>query len=95
MRSKFEDFRVSFALMAPQSIISGEELAILLATSKAAVAQMSYRGELPQKAFPKKRRACWFVRDIRSWLDDQKNCAVTPKSSPESDKKWGRPRKIE
>lgn len=64
------DFRQTFARMAPQAIVTREELASLLATTVGALAQMAYRGELPQTAFPAKRRACWFAGDIRQWLDD-------------------------
>jgi hypothetical protein len=64
------EFRQIFAGMAPQAIINRDELAALLATTVGAVTQMAYRGELPPTAFPTKRRACWFVGDIREWLDD-------------------------
>lgn len=64
------EFRQIFAGMAPQAIINRDELAALLATTVGAVTQMAYRGELPPTAFPAKRRACWFVGDIREWLDD-------------------------
>ncbi|MCS6473748.1 hypothetical protein NYD60_16400 [Burkholderia thailandensis] len=64
------EFRQVFAGMAPQAIINRDELAALLATTVGAVTQMAYRGELPPTAFPAKRRACWFVGDIREWLDD-------------------------
>ncbi|KAA1012601.1 hypothetical protein FVF58_12015 [Paraburkholderia panacisoli] len=63
------EFRQAFARMAPQAIINRDELAALLATTVGAVTQMAYRGELPPTAFPAKRRACWFVEDIRGWLD--------------------------
>lgn len=64
------DIRVAFATMAPQAVITRDELAELLATTTGAVSQMAYRGELPPTAFPGKRRACWFVRDVRAWLDE-------------------------
>lgn len=64
------DFRETFAKMAAQAIISRAELASLLSTSMGAISQMAYRGELPATAFPNKRRACWFVGDIRIWLDE-------------------------
>lgn len=63
------DFRQAFGRMAPQAITNRNELAELLATSAGAIAQMVYRGELPPTAFLGKRRACWFVADIREWLD--------------------------
>jgi len=55
--------------MADQAIITRAELAELLATSQGAISQMAYKGELPQLAFPGKRRACWFTKDIREWLN--------------------------
>jgi predicted DNA-binding transcriptional regulator AlpA len=64
------NFRQAFSRMAPQALINRDELASLLATTSGAISQMAYRGELPPKAFPEKRRACWFVADIRAWLDD-------------------------
>jgi hypothetical protein len=67
--AKTEDFRLAFSKMAPQAIISRSELASLLSTTDGAISQMAYRGELPATAFPTKRRACWFVSDIRRWLD--------------------------
>jgi hypothetical protein len=70
MRKLDSDFRQTFERMAPQAIINRDELAALLATTVGAVTQMAYRGELPATAFPAKRRACWFVSDIRTWLDD-------------------------
>jgi hypothetical protein len=63
------DFRATFATMASQAIIDRAELALLLSTSAGAISQMAYRGELPIRAFPHTRRACWFVEDIRRWLD--------------------------
>jgi hypothetical protein len=71
------EFRQAFTRMAPQAVITRDELAALLATTVGAVSQMAYRGELPPTAFPAKRRACWFVSDIRAWLDD----AVTRRAS--------------
>jgi hypothetical protein len=70
MRKLDSDFRQAFERMAPQAVINRDELAALLATTVGAVTQMAYRGELPATAFPAKRRACWFVSDIRAWLDD-------------------------
>lgn len=69
MKKADTDFRQTFARMAPQAIVTRDELAALLATTVGAIAQMTYRGELPQTAFPDKRRACWFAADIREWLD--------------------------
>jgi predicted DNA-binding transcriptional regulator AlpA len=70
--SKFAatDFRETFAKMADQAVITRAELAALLATTQGAISQMAYRGELPTSAFPGKRRACWFARDIRQWLNE-------------------------
>ena len=81
------EFRQVFAGMAPQAIINRDELAALLATTVGAVTQMAYRGELPQTAFPAKRRACWFVGDIHEWLDDaalqrKKEDTATRESTP-------------
>lgn len=64
-----KDFREVFARMAAQAVINRDELAMLLATTAGAITQMSSRGELPKTAFPGKRRACWFVGDVRQWLD--------------------------
>jgi hypothetical protein len=64
------DFRVRFSRMDRQAIVTKDELAALLAVSARAVQQMAYRGELPEVAFPNKRRSCWFVGDIRAWLDE-------------------------
>lgn len=69
IRSTTRDFRVTFARMADQAIVTRAELAELLATTPGALSQMGYRGELPATAFPEKRRACWYARDIRQWLD--------------------------
>jgi hypothetical protein len=68
MTKALEDFRAVFARMAAEAVINRIELASLLATTPGAVTQMAYRGELPPTAFPDKRRACWFVGDIRRWL---------------------------
>lgn len=88
------DFRQAFGRMAPQAIISRAELAALLNTTEGAVSQMAYRGELPNTAFPGKRRACWFVADVRQWLD---NLAASRGQSTEREAataapKIGRPR---
>jgi len=64
------DFRATFARMAAEAVITRAELAALLATTEGAVTQMAYKGELPQTAFPAKRRAVWFVADIRRWLTE-------------------------
>jgi|SRR5450830_16190 len=88
------DFRQAFGKMAPQAVISRAELAALLSTTEGAVSQMAYREELPKKAFPEKRRACWFVADIRRWLDEKagnrlpSTAAVSQNELP----KTGRPR---
>jgi len=88
------DFRLAFARMAPQAVISRSELASLLSTTQGAVSQMAYRGELPATAFPNKRRACWFVSDVRRWLDDLAAARpVLPQTMPKPDeKRIGRPR---
>lgn len=89
------DFRQAFGQMAPQAIISRVELAVLLSTTEGAVSQMSFRGELPATAFPGKRRACWFVSDIRSWLDriSASRATVAGKSdNMPAVRKIGRPR---
>lgn len=87
------DFRQSFGKMAPQAIISRAELAALLNTSEGAVSQMAYRGELPATAFPEKRRACWFVSDIRQWLDALANSRGKDLSTQSNELiKKGRPR---
>jgi hypothetical protein len=70
MTNTSHDFREAFARMAPEALINRLELAALLATTPGAVTQMAYRGELPTTAFPEKRRACWFVGDIRRWLGE-------------------------
>jgi len=86
------DFRVTFARMADQAIINRHELAELLSMSPEAVSQMGYRGELPVTAFPEKRKACWFVADIRTWL----NAAAARRQLPVPDtirsERRGRPR---
>lgn len=88
------DFRQVFGKMAPQAIISRSELAALLNTTEGAISQMTYRGELPTTAFPTKRRACWFVADIRTWLDAVANTrVVVPLSGATTTQtKTGRPR---
>lgn len=57
--------------MDPLAILTKEEFAGLLATTEGALAQMQYLDELPATAFPRKRRAVWFVRDVRAWLEQQ------------------------
>jgi hypothetical protein len=64
------DFRINFARLAPQAIVTRAELAALLSTSVGAISQMGWRGELPPTAFQSKRRAVWFAGEIRRWLDD-------------------------
>jgi hypothetical protein len=92
------DFRVAFAKMADQAIVNRVELAELLGTSPGALSQMAYRGELPLTAFPEKRRAVWFVRDIRKWLDEaalkrhQKNESFVAQTIISLDRRIGRPR---
>jgi hypothetical protein len=84
MKRTDTDFRQTFARMAPQAIVTRDELAALLATTVGAITQMAYRGELPRTAFPDKRRACWFAGDIRQWLDsvaaDREGGAMTQPS---------------
>ena len=88
------DFRQAFGKMAPQAIISRSELAVLLTTTDGAVSQMAYRGELPITAFPGKRRACWFVADIRRWLDEIATArpVCVPQLPSSGVSKIGRPR---
>lgn len=79
MKKQDRDFREQFSQMATQAVITRAEFAALLATTEGAITQMTYRGELPQTAFPSKRRACWFVGDVRNWLD----CAAASRSTQE------------
>jgi hypothetical protein len=96
IKSSTRDFRVTFARMADQAIVTRTELAELLATTPGALSQMVYRGELPATAFPHKRRACWYARDIRAWLDAAAAARTTVASllsqSPTSQVRRGRPR---
>jgi len=99
MRKTDKDFREEFGRMAAQAVINREELATLLATTAGAVTQMTFRGELPETAFPTKRRACWFVGDIRAWLDGLAAARSNPSPpiSPAADsnparQRTGRPR---
>lgn len=85
------DFRTRFAAMADQAVINRDELANLLSTTPGAISQMAYRGELPTTAFPGKRRACWFVRDIRHWLNTGSLLRATTKSTQIAPR-IGRPR---
>lgn len=88
------NFRLAFAKMAPQAIVSRSELAELLCTTEGAISQMIYRGELPVTAFPGKRRTCWFVSDIRHWLDELvsvRSTVRTPESKVHA-RRIGRPR---
>ncbi|CAJ0698498.1 hypothetical protein [Ralstonia holmesii] len=96
---KDQDFRAAFALMDPRAIISREELAVLLCRSPAAVSLMAHRGKLPRRAFPRERKACWFVQDVREWLDDAMRVHATlgePSVLAEGTaRRVGRPRKGE
>lgn len=98
IKSSTRDFRVTFARMADQAIVTRAELAELLATTPGALSQMVYRGELPPTAFPQKRRACWYARDIRAWLDAAAAARTTvasllsPSPTQESEIRRGRPR---
>ena len=96
MNKPQQDFRTTFGQLAPEAIISRNELAVLLSTTPAAVSQMTYRGELPQTAFPKKRRACWFVRDIRNWLGGNASVIRLPADPSfrpsQAGRRTGRPR---
>jgi hypothetical protein len=94
MAKNVADFRQIFGQMAPQAIISRSELAALLCKTEGAISQMTYRGELPATAFPAKRCACWFVADIRDWLDKVANSRSnnSHQALPEKTAKTGRPR---
>lgn len=73
--------------------MNAAELAQLLCTSVGAVRQMVRRKELPATAFPGKRRAVWFVGDIRAFLGEaqtQRNPEPEQKQHPT--KRVGRPR---
>lgn len=95
MRNTQTDFRVAFARMADVAIVTRDELAELLSTTPAALSQMNYRGELPTTAFPEKRKACWFVRDVRRWLEEAaaaREQATGQQAERQSPKRVGRPR---
>lgn len=83
------DFRVTFATIADQAIVTRTELAELLATTPAAISQMAFLGELPATAFPAKRRACWYARDIRRWLDETASSRVSISKFKESTESAG------
>ena len=95
MRNSQTDFRVMFARMADQALVTRDELAELLCTTPAALSQMNYRGELPTTAFLEKRKACWFVRDIRLWLERaavaREQASIQATAAP-SERRVGRPR---
>ncbi|KJJ99207.1 hypothetical protein UB44_13790 [Burkholderiaceae bacterium 26] len=93
---KDQDFRAAFALMDPRAIISREELAALLCRSPAAVSLMAHRGKLPRRAFPGERKACWFVGDVRDWLDElaSDQPATAGQVEDMSERRVGRPRKF-
>jgi hypothetical protein len=88
--------RQEFQKLSARAIVSREELASLLNTTPAAISQMAYRGELPSKAFPGKRRSCWFAGDLQDWLDGVAGSRfrITTDEVSEKcmDKKIGRPR---
>jgi predicted DNA-binding transcriptional regulator AlpA len=94
---KYEhDIRTQFDAMADWAVITKEELACLLATTEGAISQMAFKNELPRTAFPTTRRAAWFVKDIKQWLE-QVAASRTTDSSPEKMKSsrerlLGRPR---
>lgn len=91
---KDQDFRTAFALMDPRAIISREELAMLLCRSPNAISVMAHRGKLPRCAFPSERKACWFVGDVRKWLDElASNQPATDQDEDMSKRRVGRPRK--
>lgn len=98
IKTSSRDFRVTFARMADQAIVTRSEVAELLATTPGALSQMAYRGELPATAFPQKRRACWYVRDIRAWLDAAAatrttgSSLITQPPSLDGEVRQGRPR---
>lgn len=69
MDTATDDFRERFHLKAPQALMTAAELAQLLCATTGAIRQMAHRGQLPPTAFPGKRRAVWFVGDIRQWLE--------------------------
>ncbi len=95
MSKMHTDFRVVFARMADQAIVTRDEFAELLSTTPAGLSQMNYRGELPATAFPEKRKACWFARDIRAWLEEAaaaRDERKAPAASVDSGKRGGRPR---
>mgnify|MGYP002403907114 CR=1 FL=1 len=71
MNKQNSDIRHTFETLSPHAIVSRAELAALLNTSEGAISQMIYRRELPNTAFPSKRRACWFAADIKKWLEEQ------------------------
>lgn len=90
------DFRVIFAMLPPDALVSRSELAELLCTSPGAISQMIFRKQLPKTAFPGNRRSRWFVQDIRIWLNEQRSPSP-PKPNGISDsnhKRAGRPRLI-
>ncbi|MGN8064922.1 hypothetical protein ACTJK4_25010 [Ralstonia sp. 22111] len=91
---KDQDFRAAFATMDSRAVISREELALLLCRSPAAVSLMDHRGKLPRRAFPTERKACWFVGDVRDWLDELASSqAATNQSEQAPERRVGRPRK--
>lgn len=100
-KSTQNDFRVIFAKMADHAIVTRPEFAELLRTSPGALSQMGYRGELPPTAFPSKRRACWFAKDIRRWLEEKagsrglstESGGEATSTSVSTERRIGRPRK--
>jgi len=97
MNRSTQDFRVTFARMADHAIVTKAEFAALLSTTIGSLTQMKYRGQLPSKAFPEKRRDCWYAKDIREWFDARVaarlNIQTSPPQMAEAEKKrTGRPR---
>jgi hypothetical protein len=87
------DFRVQFGQMPGNAVISRAEFAQLLCTTPGSISQLAYRGLLPKTAFPNLRRACWFVRDIREWLDHGASRSA-PIKAPDCVAEATKPRRI-
>ena len=78
-----QDFRVLFSQMDPLAVINRQEFAALLCRTPQAIGLLAHRGRLPRTAFPGERKACWFVKDVRDWLEATAN--NRPASAPAED----------
>lgn len=89
------DFRVVFNSLADCSLITSDELAMLLGLPASAIYKRRLSGDLPVPVSVGARILRWRVSDVREWLASRPLTSAKASPRREGASRAGRPRKLD